>query len=121
MNGGADNQTPAASTGPTPIAHGRDGEDPQRARRTTPDLGSVAVVAGVVGLLAGPFLIADPTARYIILVADVLALALGGWSLWDGVVRRSGHLDMGIAAVVAGGVSLYLFISYVSGPPPGGT
>ncbi len=121
MSGRPDNQTRAASTEPTPIAHGRDDEGPRRARRTTPDLGLVAVVAGLVGLLAGPFLIADPTARYIILIADVLALVLGGWSLWDGVVRRSGRLDMGVAAVVAGGVSLYLFISYVSGPPLGGT
>lgn len=140
MNGGPDDQTPAAATEPTrgaspsawglregasespPAAPGRDGEDPRRTRRRTPDLGSVAVVAGLVGLLAGPFLIADPTARYVILIADVVALVLGGWSLWDGV-RRSERLDMGITAVVAGAVSLYLFISYVSGPPPapGGT
>jgi hypothetical protein len=84
------------------------------------DLGPIALAAGVVGLLAGPLLIGDPTARYVVLVADVLALALGALALWA-AVRRFARLDLAVAAMVCGGASLFLFVSYVTDPPQGGT
>lgn len=84
------------------------------------DLGPVALAAGIVGLLAGPLLIGDPTARYVILAADVLALALGALALWA-AVRRFARLDLAVAAMVCGGASLFLYISYVTDPPQGGT
>ena len=85
-------------------------------------LPEIAVGAGFAGLLLYPWLIGLPTARYLILTVDLLALTLGLWLLWR-ALRRSARYDMAIAALVTSGVSLYLFISYVTGPPPapGGT
>ncbi len=86
-----------------------------------PDLGSIAVAAGLFGLLAGPFLVAQPGPRLLILAADIVAIVLGAWTVW-GAFRRFARLDMGIAAILAGGVSLFMYVSYVTDPPPpGGT
>lgn len=88
-----------------------------------PDPGPVAVAAGLFGLLSGPLLVASSTGRYLILLADIVALVLGGLGIW-GALRRSARLDMALAAVLMGGVSLFLWISYVTDPPPlpaGGT
>ena len=85
-------------------------------------LPEIAVGAGFAGLLLFPWLIGFPTARYLILVADLLAVTLGLWLLWR-ALHRAGRYDMAIAALATSGVSLYLFINYVTGPPPapGGT
>lgn len=88
-----------------------------------PDPGPLAVSAGLFGLLAGPLLVAGSPGRYLVLLADIVALALGGLGIW-GAVRRWARLDMALAAILMGGVSLFLWISYVTDPPPlpaGGT
>lgn len=83
-------------------------------------LGPVALAAGLVGLIAGPVLIGDPTARYVVLVADILALAVGAAALWA-AVRRHARLDLAVAAILCGGASLFFYVSYVTAPPQGGT
>jgi hypothetical protein len=85
-----------------------------------PDLSPVALAAGLVGLLAGPALVGDPTARYVILAADVVALAFGTLGVWVSL-KRIARLDYAVAAILMGGISLFLWISYVAGPPRGGT
>lgn len=86
-------------------------------------LGWVVMIVGLLGLLTHPLFIADPTARYLILLADVVALALAGWIVTQ-VVRGKARLDFTtVSGALYAGVSLVLFVSYVSGPPPspGGT
>lgn len=85
-----------------------------------PDLSPVALAAGLVGLLAGPALIGDTTARYVILAADLVALAFGALGVWVSL-KRIARLDYAVAAILMGGVSLFLWISYVTDPPQGGT
>ena len=85
-----------------------------------PDLSPVALAAGVVGLLTGPFLIDDATARYVILAADLVALTFGALAVWVSL-KRFGRLDYAVAAIITGGVSLFLWVRYVSDPPQGGT
>ena len=101
---------------PMPTEGGTDA-GPQGIQARYSDIGSLAVGAGFAGLLAYPWLIGYPVARYAILVADVVALTLGVWLLWR-AVRRSGRYDMAIAALVTSGVSLYFFVAYMTGPPP---
>jgi len=107
---------------PPPIpAPAGDRRAPARTRGSLPDLGSIAVAAGLIGLFAGPILIARSEARLIILVADIVALTLGAWTVW-GSSRGFARLDMGIAAILTGGISLFMYVAYVTGPPPpGGT
>jgi hypothetical protein len=133
---GDDSTPPVAVPGP-------DGAVPRPVRRTTPDLGIVAVAAGLVSLLARPFLMAGPTSRSVVLVAAIVALALGVWSLWGalrrsadwalavaaivavalgawslwGALRRSGDWALALAAMLTGGLSLYLYVAYVTAPP----
>ena len=95
------------------------GADPERAGGL-PDLSPVALAAGLVGLLSGPFLIADPTARYVVLAADLVAIAFGALGVWVSF-KRFARLDYAVAALVMGGISLFLWIQYVSDPPQGGT
>ncbi len=91
------------------------------ARGPAARVGTAVMIVGLLGLLTHPLFIADPTARYLILLADVVALALAGWILTR-VLRGTARLDfMTISGALYAGVSLVLFISYVSGPPPGGT
>jgi len=84
-----------------------------------PDLSPVALAAGLVGLLTGPVLIGDPTARYVILVADLVAIAFGAFGVWASL-KRFARLDYAVAAIVMGGISLFLWVSYMSDPPQGG-
>jgi hypothetical protein len=85
-------------------------------------LAGAAVVAGFAGLLMYRFVIGDPVLRYLIPMADAIALALGAWLLLRADRRRDGW-DMALGALATGGVSLYLFLSAVTGPEPapGGT
>jgi hypothetical protein len=83
-----------------------------------PDLSPVAIVAGIVALVTGPLLVSDPTARYVVLAAAVVALVFGALGAWTSV-RRGGRLDYAVAAIITGGVSLYLWIAYVLDPPQG--
>lgn len=87
-----------------------------------PEFGYVAAGAGLLGLLLYPLLIASQVARYAIPAVDAVALVLGTMLLWR-ALRRRGGLDLAIAALATGGLSLYLFLAYVTGPPPapGGT
>jgi hypothetical protein len=111
-------QPPAPPPVAAPAPHKR---TPARTRGSLPDLGTVAVAAGLIGLFAGPILIARSDARLIILVADIVALTLGAWTVWR-ASRGFAQLDLGIAAILTGGVSLYMYVAYVTGPPPpGGT
>jgi hypothetical protein len=80
----------------------------------------VAFVAGLFGALSGPLLVTSGVGRYLILTLDVLALAAGGLGIWGGL-RRVARLDYAVAGIVMGAFSLYLWISYVSDPPPSGT
>ena len=68
----------------------------------------------------GPLLISDPTARYVILAADLVAIAFGALGVWASF-RRFARLDYAVAAIVMGGISLFLWVQYVSDPPQGGT
>ena len=94
-----------------------DGAAPQPVRRATPDLGPVAVAAGLISLLARSFLMADPAARYVVLAAAIIAVALGGWSLWVALRHHSADVAVALAAIITGGLSLYLYVSYVTAPP----
>ena len=80
----------------------------------------MALVAGVIGLLTGPLLVGDPTARYVVLAADVVAIGFGLLGIWTSL-RRFARLDYAVAGLVMGGVSLFLWVQYVSDPPQGGT
>jgi energy-converting hydrogenase Eha subunit C len=113
---------PAAPAAPVQPLGGQVKAMPAAASRSRglPDLGPVALAAGLVGLLTGPLLIGDPTARYVVLVADLIALALGAYGLWT-ALRRAARLDLAIAAILCGGVSLFLYLSFVTNPPQGGT
>jgi hypothetical protein len=95
------------------------GGPPDRAG-TRPDPSTAALLAGLIALVAGPLLTADPTRRYLVLAAAVTALVLGAIGVWT-ALRGPGRLDYATAALVTGGVSLYLWIGYVSDPPQGGT
>jgi hypothetical protein len=82
--------------------------------------GGAAAVFGVLGLALGPVLIGHPTGHYLILLADLAALALGAWALV--VAIRSGRgLDLAVGALIAGGISLFLYASFMTDPPAGGT
>jgi hypothetical protein len=96
-----------------------DGPTPDRAGGF-PDLSPVALVAGVIGLIAGPLLVDDPTARYVILAADVVAIVFGVLGIWTSF-KRYARLDYAVAGLIMGGVSLFLWVRYVSDPPQGGT
>ena len=85
-----------------------------------PDLSPVALAAGVVGLLTGPLLVGDPTARYVVLAADIVAIVFGALGIWTSF-RRFARLDYAVAGIITGGVSLFLWVRYVSDPPQGGT
>jgi hypothetical protein len=111
---GASPSEPAGSDGPPPI-----GPAPSR-EGGLPDLSPVALAAGLVGLLTGPLLISDPTARYVILAADLVAIAFGALGVWASF-KRFARLDYAVAAIVMGGISLFLWVQYVSDPPQGGT
>lgn len=96
-----------------------DGPAPDRAGGL-PDLSPVALAAGVVGLLTGPLLVGDPTARYVVLAADIVAIVFGALGIWTSF-RRYARLDYAVAGIITGGVSLFLWVRYVSDPPQGGT
>jgi hypothetical protein len=111
----------AATRGPAEGGEGAPPIGPAPTRTgSIPDLSPVALAAGLVGLLTGPVLIGDPTARYVILVADLVALAFGALGVWASF-RRFARLDYAVAAIVMGGISLFLWVSYVTDPPQGGT
>jgi hypothetical protein len=81
---------------------------------------TVALVAGLAGLLAGPILVADAQARYLVLTCDVLALAAGVLAL-RADRGGSARLDYALAGMITAGVSLFLWISWMSDPPQGST
>ena len=113
---------PAAPPGADAVPGGHeppDGPAPDRVGGL-PDLSPVALVAGVIGLLTGPLLVGDPTARYVVLAADVVAIVFGLLGVWTSL-RRFARLDYAVAGLVMGGVSLFLWVQYVSDPPQGGT
>ncbi|HET6496661.1 MAG TPA: hypothetical protein VFH61_14990 [Thermoleophilia bacterium] len=120
--GAAGQAAPPASSGgddglPSPGVPGPDGSDPRPVPRATPDLGLVAVAAGLISLLARSFLMADPTARYVVLAAALTAVALGAWSLWVALRHHAADVAVALAAIITGGLSLYLYVSYVTAPP----
>ncbi|HSL95116.1 MAG TPA: hypothetical protein VLA35_04265 [Thermoleophilia bacterium] len=80
----------------------------------------VALVAGVFGVLGGPFLMAQGMGRYLVLALDVLALAAGALGLW-GALRRAARLDYAVAGLIMGAAGLYFWLSYMSDPPQGST
>jgi hypothetical protein len=104
----------AGHGGPPPV-----GPAPERSGGL-PDLSPVALAAGLVGLLTGPLLVGDPTARYAVLAADLVAVTFGVLGVWVSL-KRFGRLDYAVAAIVMGAVSLFLWVQYVSDPPQGGT
>ena len=55
-----------------------------------------------------------------VLVADLVAIAFGALGVWVSF-KRFARLDYAVAALVMGGISLFLWIQYVSDPPQGGT
>jgi hypothetical protein len=79
----------------------------------------VAVVAGVLGLFAGPFMMAG-SSRYLILLFAAVALTAGALGLW-GALRHRARLDYAVAGMIMGAAGLYLWIDYVIDPPQGGT
>lgn len=97
-------------------------EGPEAAVRTKhePVAGIVAAAAGFLGLVLYRFLIGDDVLRYIVPALDAVAIALAGWLLIGPQRRR--HWDYALAALFMAGLSLYFFVSYVTGSPaPGGT
>jgi hypothetical protein len=50
----------------------------------------------------------------------VLALSAGALGTWGGL-RLKARLDYAVGGMIMGAVSLYLWISYVTDPPAGGT
>lgn len=117
-----------ASPPPTPPA------DPQAVfaaavaaeRRTGPldalaqSAAQLALVAGLLGVLAGPWLARSDPGLYLALAFDVVALAGGGLGVW-GALRRTARLDYAVAGLIMGAAGLYFWISYATGPPPGST
>jgi hypothetical protein len=79
----------------------------------------VAVVAGVLGLFSGPFMMAG-SSRYLILLFAAVALTAGALGLW-GALRHRARLDYAVAGMIMGAAGLYLWIDYVIDPPQGGT
>jgi hypothetical protein len=77
---------------------------------------------GLAGLGAVPFLMAGTPGRYLILIADILALTLGGVGLWA-AIRYRARFDWAVLGLVTGGISLFLYVAYVTDPSPaaGGT
>jgi hypothetical protein len=80
----------------------------------------VALVAGLFGVLGGPFLMAQGLNRYLVLALDVLALAAGALGVW-GALRRAARLDYAVAGLIMGAAGLYFWLSYMSDPPQGST
>jgi len=80
----------------------------------------VALVAGLLGVLAGPWLARSDPGLYLALGFDVLALAGGALGLWGGL-RRTARLDYAIAGLIMGAAGLYFWLSYVTDPPQGST
>ncbi|MEE4275689.1 MAG: hypothetical protein V2J16_07495 [Thermoleophilia bacterium] len=80
----------------------------------------VALVAGLFGVLGGPFLMGGGPSRYLVLALNVLALAAGALGLW-GALRRTARLDYAVAGLIMGAAGLYFWLSYMSDPPQGST
>ena len=81
---------------------------------------TVALVAGLFGVLGGPFLMAQGTGRYLVLALDALALTAGALGLW-GALRRAARLDYAVAGLIMGAAGLYFWLSSMSDPPQGST
>lgn len=79
-----------------------------------------ALVAGLLGVLAGPWLARSDPGLYLALVVDVVALGAGALGLW-GALRHTARLDYAVAGLIMGAAGLYFWVSYVTGPPPGST
>lgn len=80
----------------------------------------VALVAGLFGVLGGPFLMGGGPSRYLVLALNVLALAAGALGLW-GALRRTARLDYAVAGLIMGAAGLYFWLSYMRDPPQGST
>jgi hypothetical protein len=80
----------------------------------------VALVAGLFGVLGGPFLMAQGMGRYLVLTLDIVALSAGALGVW-GALRRAARLDYAVAGLIMGAAGLYFWLSYMSDPPQGST
>lgn len=84
-------------------------------------LGEGAMLAALVSVVIGPFLVADPLYRYVVLVVDAVAVGLavlalrerGGW----GVGRLYAALAIAIVVIV---IALWIW-AVSTAPPVGGT
>jgi hypothetical protein len=76
----------------------------------------VAGVCGLLGLVLGPFLVADTPDRYLVLALDLVALAAGGLGVWT-ALRFRARFDWAVLGLLAGGVSLGLYLLFVVDPP----
>jgi hypothetical protein len=80
----------------------------------------VALLAGLFGVLGGPFLMAQGMGRYLVLTLDIVALSAGALGVW-GALRRAARLDYAVAGLIMGAAGLYFWLSYMSDPPQGST
>jgi hypothetical protein len=71
--------------------------------------GPACAVLGAVGFFSGPLLMAGPTSRYLVLIADIGALALGTYGAYAACRGRT-RWDTLVFGVVLAAVSLTLWI-----------
>lgn len=72
--------------------------------------GPTCAVLGALGFLGGPFLVAGPSSRYLVLFADLGALAFGAYAAHAAYRGRS-RWDAVIFGVVLAAISLALWIA----------
>jgi hypothetical protein len=72
--------------------------------------GPACAVLGTLGFLAGPFLIAGSSSRYMVLFADLGALAFGTYAAHSAYRGRS-RWDVVVFGVVLAAISLTLWIA----------
>ena len=85
---------------------------PRRRSGLSP-LSVAAAACGALGLVLGPILVGDPVWRYLVLAADIAALALGVCALVT-ALRGFARYDGAVFGMVLGGISLALWLSFVT-------